>query len=130
MSTWMFDHVDHDIRESDGDGVRRIQLDDVRVGTIGFELEFFHGDDGIQQGPDLPARLARPCSRCQFLVEGSQGDGALGGDHQGEDALRHVGGEQVAVLVGFDEDIRAAGSVGQGVGDQIDGRGEVAAGNP
>ena len=44
--------------------------------------------------------------------------------------LRHVGGEEVAVLVGFDEDIRAAGSVGQGVGDQIDGRGKVAARKP
>ena len=51
--------------------MRRVQLNDVRVGTIGFELKFFPGNDGIEQGPDLPARLARPCSRCQWLVEGS-----------------------------------------------------------
>ena len=69
----LLDHIDHDVRESDGDGVRRVQLNDVRVGTIGFELEFFLGNDGIEQGPDLPARLARPCSRCQWLVEGCQG---------------------------------------------------------
>ena len=40
----------------------------------------------------------------------------------------HVGGDEVAVLVGFDVDIRAAGSVGQGVWGQLDGRGEIAAG--
>jgi hypothetical protein len=45
-------------------------------------------------------------------------------------ALRHVGGEEAAVLVGLAEDVRAAGSVGQGVRGQIDGRGEVAAGKP
>jgi hypothetical protein len=49
---------------------------------------------------------------------------------QGEHALRHVGGEEPAVLVGLDEGIRPAGSVGQGVCRQIDGRREVAAGEP
>ena len=74
-----------------------------RASAIGFELEFCLGNDGIQQRPDLPAWLACPCSRCQFLVEGRQCDRALGGDHQGEQVLRHVGGEQVAVFLGFDE---------------------------
>jgi hypothetical protein len=86
-------------------------LNDVRVGTVGFEPEFFLRDDGIEQGPDLPARLARPCSRCQYVAEGCRLDGALSGNHQGEHALRHIGGEEVAVLLGFNEDICAGGSV-------------------
>src|SRR5271156_2146473 len=31
----LFDHIDHDVRVRDGDGVRRVHLNDVRVGTIG-----------------------------------------------------------------------------------------------
>jgi hypothetical protein len=113
------DHVDYDVRESDRNGVRRIELSHMRVGTLGFELELFHGNDRIEQRSDLPARLARPCSRCQFLVQGCQVDGALGSNHQGEQALRHVVGEKVAILVGLDENIRAAASVGQGIRDQV-----------
>ena len=44
----LFDHVDHDVRVSDRDGVRRVQLNDVGVGAVGFEPEFFLGDDGIE----------------------------------------------------------------------------------
>ena len=43
----LFDHIDHDVRESDGDGVRRFQLNDVSVCALGLELKFCLGNDGI-----------------------------------------------------------------------------------
>ena len=64
------------------------------------------------------------------VAEGGRGDGALGGDHQGELVLRHVGGEKIGVFFRLDEDIRAGCSVGQGEWDQIGGTCEVTAGKP
>jgi hypothetical protein len=34
----LFDHVGHDVRVRDGDGVRSVDLSGVGVGTIGLEL--------------------------------------------------------------------------------------------
>ena len=63
-------------------------------------------------------------------LSAGRGDRALGGDHQSELVLRHIGGEQVGVFLRLDEDIRAGGSVGQRKWDQLGGSGEVAAGKP
>ena len=53
---------------------------------------------------------------------------ALGGEHEGGAARGHIGGDVTVELVRLVEEIRAAGSVGQGVGDRLDGGGKCAAG--
>ena len=42
------DHIDHDVRVGDGDGMGRVQLNDGRVGSVSFKPELFLGNDGIE----------------------------------------------------------------------------------